>query len=80
MGVDILIPVNRLDRAKTRLAGLLTPEERRELALLTLSVVVEAARNVGPVTVLSADNSAAQADLGAKTSVSTAWLKSSALT
>ena len=64
MGVDILIPVNRLDRAKTRLAGLLTPIERRELALLTLAVVVEAARNVGPVTVLSADNSAAQADLG----------------
>jgi len=56
VGVDILIPVNRLDRAKTRLAGLLTPGERRQLALLTLSVVLEAARPGGSVVVLSADD------------------------
>ena len=42
-----LIPVNRLDRAKGRLSGLLTPDERRELALSTFATVVAAVRAAG---------------------------------
>ena len=42
-----LIPVNRLDRAKGRLAGLLTPDERRELALCTFATVVAAVTEAG---------------------------------
>lgn len=38
-----LIPVNHLDRAKTRLAALLEPNERAELAFATLSTVWQAA-------------------------------------
>ena len=57
--MQILIPVNRLDQAKSRLAVLLTAAERRQLALLTLENVVSAARGVGDVHVLSADLSLA---------------------
>ncbi len=39
-----LIPVNRLDRTKSRLADLLSEEERRELTLITLRAVLKAAR------------------------------------
>jgi 2-phospho-L-lactate guanylyltransferase len=51
-----LIPVNRLDRAKGRLAILLEPAQRRELFLATLRTVVEAATAAGtePV-ILTAD-------------------------
>ena len=42
-----LIPVNRLDRAKGRLAGLLTPVERRELALATFATVAAAVMEAG---------------------------------
>ena len=38
-----LIPVNRLARAKGRLAELLSPEERETLALITLETVLHAA-------------------------------------
>jgi 2-phospho-L-lactate guanylyltransferase len=55
--MQILIPVNRLDQAKSRLAGLLTPAERRQVALLTLETVVAAARSLAYVHLLSADAS-----------------------
>lgn len=51
-----LIPVNRLDRAKGRLADLLAPHERAVLARITLDTVLQAVHAVGghPV-VLTAD-------------------------
>lgn len=53
MSVPVLIPVNRLDRAKGRLAPLLSPEERETLAIITLESVLHAA---GPAAVvLTAD-------------------------
>lgn len=51
----ILIPVNRLDEAKGRLAPLLSHAERAELARLTLEAVVEAARGAGSTVVLTSD-------------------------
>lgn len=51
-----LIPVNRLDRAKGRLAALLSPEERARLVLATLETVLAACQEAGfPVTLLTAD-------------------------
>jgi 2-phospho-L-lactate/phosphoenolpyruvate guanylyltransferase len=50
-----LIPVNRLDQAKGRLDGLLSPEERSSLALITTQTVVAAAAALGPMAVLTAD-------------------------
>ena len=52
-----LIPVNRLDRAKGRLAPFLTPAERAELALATFETVLEAVRGAGwtPVVLTSDD-------------------------
>ncbi len=47
MTLRAIVPVNRLDRAKGRLAGVLTPDERRTLSLLTLDAVVEAAIGAG---------------------------------
>lgn len=55
--MHILIPVNRLDQAKSRLSELLTSTERRQVALLTLESVIAAARSIGRVHVLSADTS-----------------------
>ncbi|MGE3076570.1 MAG: 2-phospho-L-lactate guanylyltransferase [Dehalococcoidia bacterium] len=43
IAVPVLIPVNRLDRAKGRLADLLTPDERRTLSTITLEAVLHAA-------------------------------------
>lgn len=55
-GPVTLIPANRLDRAKGRLAELLTPAERARLALATLETVIAAARPVSRrVAVLTAD-------------------------
>ncbi len=52
----ILIPVNRLDRAKARLADVLTPGQREQLAVATLATVYAAAIGTGAeVTVLTAD-------------------------
>jgi len=53
VSVPVLIPVNRLDRAKGRLADLLSPDERVTLAIITLETVLHA---VGPASiVLTAD-------------------------
>jgi 2-phospho-L-lactate/phosphoenolpyruvate guanylyltransferase len=53
----VLVPVKRLDEAKTRLAEMLTADERadlmQELLAHVLTVVAEA--GVGPVTVVSAE-------------------------
>lgn len=58
VALRVVIPVNRLDRAKGRLAELLTPGEREQLALATLDTVLRAVNEAGfePV-VLSADES-----------------------
>jgi 2-phospho-L-lactate guanylyltransferase len=62
MSVAVLIPVNRLDRAKGRLSQLLGPAARRELALITLRRVVDAATGAGcQVTLLCADDAIAAA-------------------
>ena len=61
MDTHVLVPVKRLDGAKSRLAESLDPAERadlvRELLAHVLSVVKEAA--VGPVTVVSSEPLAA---------------------
>lgn len=58
MALRVVIPVNRLDRAKGRLAELLSPGERERLALTTLETVLRAVNEAGfePM-VLSADES-----------------------
>lgn len=62
MSVPVLIPVNRLERAKGRLAGLLSPDERTTLSLITLETVLHAA---GPRSiVLTADRRVAEAVRG----------------
>jgi len=54
--VPVIIPVNRLDRAKGRLAELLAPHEREVLTLATLRVVLAAVRDAGmDAIVLAAD-------------------------
>ena len=45
--LTVLIPVNRLDRAKGRLAGLLEPEERAELVRRSLATVLGAVVEAG---------------------------------
>lgn len=56
MALRVVIPVNRLERAKGRLAELLTPGEREQIALATLDTVLRAVNEAGfgPI-VLSAD-------------------------
>jgi 2-phospho-L-lactate guanylyltransferase len=49
MTLPVLIPVNRLDQAKGRLAPLLTEAEREELSLITAETVAHAA---GPAAVI----------------------------
>ncbi len=62
----VLVPVNVLERAKGRLADAYTARQRRELAILTLRTVVEAARGAGcDVTLLTADESVAGLGLDA---------------
>jgi 2-phospho-L-lactate guanylyltransferase len=53
----VLVPVKRLDDAKTRLAEILSPSERADLMRELLAGVLTAAREaeVGPVTVVSAE-------------------------
>ena len=57
MDAHVLVPVKRLDDAKTRLAATLSPDERvglmRELLAHVLDVVQSA--DVGPVTVVSSE-------------------------
>lgn len=52
----MLVPVNRLDRAKARLAASLAPAERTALAVATLRTVLAACRDAAlPTVVLTAD-------------------------
>jgi 2-phospho-L-lactate/phosphoenolpyruvate guanylyltransferase len=53
----VLVPVKRLDHAKSRLAATLSRRERGELVREMLGAVLEAVREaeVGPVTVVSAE-------------------------
>lgn len=56
-----IIPLNRLDRAKSRLAGALTPTERRELALALAAITLRALLESGAlasVAVISPDPTA----------------------
>ncbi len=54
--LTVLIPVNRLDRAKGRLAALLSPEERAELARRSLATALGAVAEAGMAAVaLTAD-------------------------
>jgi 2-phospho-L-lactate guanylyltransferase len=57
VSAHVLVPVKRLDGAKSRLADLLRPEERVGLVLDMLAVVLAAVREaaVGPVTVVSSE-------------------------
>jgi 2-phospho-L-lactate/phosphoenolpyruvate guanylyltransferase len=45
--LPVLVPMNSLERAKGRLADLLAPEERRQLARITLETVLHAATEAG---------------------------------
>jgi 2-phospho-L-lactate guanylyltransferase len=56
-GAHILVPLKRLDDAKSRLAAVLTVEERAALMLELLHEVLAAAEeaDVGPVTIVSAE-------------------------
>lgn len=47
MEAHVLVPLKRLDQAKTRLAGLLSPEERAELMQTMLEGVLAAVRGAG---------------------------------
>jgi 2-phospho-L-lactate guanylyltransferase len=57
---DVLVPLKRLDAAKTRLASALTPAERRRLMAALVAHVVRAAlaAEVGRVAVVSSDRDA----------------------
>ncbi|MCA9845653.1 MAG: 2-phospho-L-lactate guanylyltransferase [Dehalococcoidia bacterium] len=56
MSVPVLVPVSHLDKGKSRLADVLTPGQRSELALATLATVLDAVRDAGCLAiVLSAD-------------------------
>lgn len=54
----VLVPLKRLDDAKSRLASVLEPEERAALMLELLDGVLAAAKEaaVGPITVVSAES------------------------
>ena len=57
MRAHVLVPVKRLDGAKSRLASALTPAEREQLVLEMLEHVVAEARRaaVGPITIVSSE-------------------------
>ncbi len=60
MATTVLIPVNRLDRAKGRLAALLEPEERAELVRRSLAAVLAAVEGAGmKAVVLTSDETVA---------------------
>ena len=54
----VLIPLKRLDDAKSRLAGVLSPEERSALMLELLEGVLAAAEeaDLGPITIVSGES------------------------
>jgi 2-phospho-L-lactate guanylyltransferase len=67
--VVALVPVNRLDRAKGRLAGLLSPGERMDLTRATLLTALDALEGADiPAFVLTADERA-RAIVGARAEV-----------
>jgi 2-phospho-L-lactate guanylyltransferase len=57
VSAHVLVPVKRLDDAKSRLAGVLSPDERTRLVLEMLGSVLAAVQEagVGPVTVVSSE-------------------------
>jgi 2-phospho-L-lactate guanylyltransferase len=57
MPTHVLVPVKRLDGAKSRLSAALSPQERAELMRTMLADVLEAVRTaaVGPVTIVSSE-------------------------
>ena len=55
----MLVPLKRLDGAKTRLAGLLSPAERADLMRAMVADVLDVVRGVGAVTLVSSDPTAA---------------------
>lgn len=61
--LTVLIPVNRLDRAKGRLATLLEPEERAELVRRSLATVLGAVRGAGMEAVVLTSDGAVVAGL-----------------
>ena len=65
MATTVLIPVNRLDRAKGRLAALLAPEERAELVRRSLATVLEAVAGAGLEAVVLTSDEAVRASLPA---------------
>lgn len=68
MATTVLIPVNRLDRAKGRLAALLEPEERAELVRRSLAAVLAAVEGAGmrAVVLTSDEGVAAQMPAGVR--------------
>src|SRR5258708_15620498 len=61
-----LIPMNRLDRAKGRLSGFLTPEERQALALATLETVLAAVEEAGWAPVVLTRDATVQAEVSGR--------------
>lgn len=50
-----LIPVNKLDEAKSRLSGMFSPEERKQLTLSMLSDVLESLKGIETVVISPTD-------------------------
>ncbi len=69
MPTTVLIPVNRLDRAKGRLAALLAPEERAELVRRSLAAVLAAVEGAGMAAVVLTSDQAVRAEVPAGTRV-----------
>ena len=69
MPPTVLIPVNRLDRAKGRLAALLEPEERAELVRRSLAEVLAAVEGAGMEAVVLTSDEAVEAEVPAEVRV-----------
>lgn len=69
MPTTVLIPVNRLDRAKGRLADLLAPEERAELVRRSLSAVLAAVEGAGMEAVVLTSDETVEAEVPARVRV-----------
>ena len=63
MPTTVLIPVNRLDRAKGRLAALLAPEERAELVRRSLAAVLGAVEGAGMEAVVLTSDEGVEAEV-----------------
>ena len=63
MPTTVLIPVNRLDRAKGRLADLLAPEERAELVRRSLGAVLAAVEGAGMEAVVLTSDETVEAEV-----------------